>query len=395
MTNRWTALAVIFVAFLQFTMNWFAVIPALPHIAGEVGLSPVQLGSLVGAFVAGYGIAHVPAGMFAERFGLRAGLIAGAIVETGGAVLTAAGHDYGMLFLSRIVCGVGGSLFIGSAVGLTTAWFRNQELALANGLITGVAFSVGAAIGLWGLGTAIESVGWRTALSIGAAIGGATVLLLAIAFPTPPLDDVGHGANHSWASLRRVLGNVGLWRMSFAFLGGYGAYFTAVAMLPGYAVAQLHVGPVEAERIAALLLLSGIIGSFIGGWLSDKLIGIHFTFLIACILEAIALLAIPSLGATTLPIAAALIGAAAIFAFVPWVSLPGTMRASLQAADIPTAVGLMLSVVAIGGALFPPLYARLSTASPTSGWTVLGLATMGFAILGIPGRRLARATDRE
>ena len=71
MNNRWVALAIIFVSFLQFTLNWFCIIPAFGSIVGEMHLSFPQVGVIVGTFIAGYGIAHIPAGWIAERFGMR------------------------------------------------------------------------------------------------------------------------------------------------------------------------------------------------------------------------------------------------------------------------------------------------------------------------------------
>ena len=43
MTNRWAALAIIFVSFIQFTLNWFCIIPAFGSIVGEMGLSFAQV----------------------------------------------------------------------------------------------------------------------------------------------------------------------------------------------------------------------------------------------------------------------------------------------------------------------------------------------------------------
>ncbi len=387
--NRWLALAIIFASFLPFTLNWFAIIPMFPALIRDMGLSPLQIGGVVSAFVAGYGIAHVPGGMLAERLGLRAAILLGIAVEGIGVVLTATAHGYGTLLLGRLVCGVGGSIYIGSAVGLTTAWFRDRELATANGLTTGVAFSIGAAIGLFGWGLLEAAVGWRSAILAGAAVSLAALLLMVVSYPHPPVgDDVETASGHSLASLRRVIGSNRLWIMSLAFFGGYGSYFTAVAMIPGYAVAYLHVDPATGHRLGAILLLSGIVGSLLGGWLSDRVLGLLPTFLLACVIEAGALLAVPHLGVAGLEVAAGLVGASTILGFVSWIGLPGLMRSSLQLGDVPTAVGLMLTVVAIGGVILPPAYASMvERFGIAGGWNGLATASLAFALLAPLGRR--------
>ena len=386
MNNRWVALAIIFISFLQFTLNWFCIIPAFGSIIGEMGLSFPQVGVIVGTFIAGYGLAHIPAGWIAERFGIRTAMLLGIAVESIGAGVTAWAPSFETLLVGRFLCGVGGSIYIGSAVGLTTAWFRDRELATANALITGVAFTVGAAIGLFGWGPLVTSLGWREALLVGAAVGLATLALMAVVFPAP-LDrgaDVLKGEHLGADSLRRVFGNPTLWIMGLAFLGAYGSYFGAVQLLPHYAQATLNLDAGAAEGISVILLVSGIPGAFIGGWLADRVVGIVPTFLIACVLEAIALVLVPYLGLPGLEIAAATIGAATITAFVVWITIPGQHSSEFRISDIPTAAGLMLTIVAIGGAVVPPLYGQIAaTWSFAAAWGFEGIATLGFALMAV------------
>ena len=385
MHQRWVALAIIFGSFIQFTLNWFSIIPMFHGLLVDLHMTPLQLGSVISAFIAGYGIFHLPGGMLAERYGMRRALLTGIAIEGIGALLSGLTQGYALLLVGRFLCGVGGSIYIGSAVGLTTAWFRDRYLATANGLTTGVAFSLGAAIGLFGWGLLAAMIGWRSAIIVGAGISLLTWLAMLFLYPEPPAnaDDNGSGRHHSLASLRRVLGNGSLWIMSIAFLGGYGSYFAAAGLLPGYAE-QLGATPVYAEALSAVLMLSGIVGAFAGGWLADKVLGVLPTFLLGCTIEACALLAVPFLGLQLLWIAAALIGGSVIMSFVTWIGLPGLMAHRLRSSDVPTAVGLMLTVVAIGGVLVPPLYVAIAGryGAPV-GWSLEALASIAFAIVGL------------
>ena len=384
MNNRWMALAIIFASFLQFTLNWFCIIPAFVSIVGEMHLSFPQVGFIVGTFIAGYGIAHIPAGWIAERFGIRLAMLLGIAIESIGAGVSAWAPSFDTLLVGRFLCGIGGSIYIGSAVGLTTAWFRGRELATANALITGVAFTVGAAIGLFGWGFLVGTFGWRGALLIGAGIGVATLLLMAVLFPTP-VDrgaDVLMGEHLGAASLSRVFGSPTLWIMGLAFLGAYGSYFGAVQLLPHYAQATLNLDAGTAEGISVILLVSGIPGAFVGGWLADRVAGIVPTFLVACILEAAALVLVPYLGLLGLELAAAMIGAATITAFVVWITIPGQHSGDFRISDVPTAAGLMLTIVAIGGAVVPPLYGQIAaTWGFAAAWAFEGVITVAFAVL--------------
>ncbi len=301
------------------------------------------------------------------------------LLETLGVVVTAAAPDFGFLLLGRFIAGVGGSIYIGSAIGLTTAWFRDHELVTATGLITGVAFTVGAAIGLFAWGPLVTAIGWREAMYCGAAVSGFTFLAMLKLFPNPTdarAEAVG-GHHLDTASFKRIFGNRDLWLLGFSFVGTYGAYFTAAQLLPEYAQKQLGLSASAASGLGVLLLVAGIPGSFIGGWLSDRLFGVLKTFIVACIVTSVGLMLIPVSGGVGLEVLAVIIGGGAILGFVGWVSMPGLYNDRIDIADVPTAAGLMLSIVAVGGVSIPWLFGQIaSTYGYTTGW--VAIATFGI-----------------
>jgi predicted MFS family arabinose efflux permease len=360
--NRWLALTIIFLSFLPFTLNWFNIVPTFGHLVDALHLTLPQLGTLIGVFIAGYGLAHIPGGMLAEAFGVRFAMLFGIAVETLGEVLSSQVDSFTVLLAARFICGVGGSVYIGSAIGLTTAWFRDHELVMANGLITGVAFTVGAALGLYAWTDVVAHFDWRNALLIGAAVGAITFVMMLMVFPEPPGKHAQavKGSHLDGAALKRVFGNRDLWILGLSFLGGYGSYFTAAELLPAYAQQHLGLSQTQGGSIGAILLISGIPGSFIGGWLADKMFGVIPTLIGAWLIESVTLLMVPHLSASGLYVAAALIGLTAILGFVAWIAVPGLYRHSIHLADVPTACGLMLTIVAMGGVLVPSLYGKIA-----------------------------------
>jgi ACS family D-galactonate transporter-like MFS transporter len=245
---------------------------------------------------------------------------------------------------------------------LTTTRFRDDELMTVNGLIMGVAFTVDAALGLYAWATVVVHFGWRNALLIGAAVGAITFVALLVALPKPPgiHAQAAKGSHLDRAALKRVFGNRDLWILGLSFVGGYGGYFTAAELLPAYAQQHLSLGQAEADSIDVILLISGIPGSFIDGRLADKLFGIIPTIVGAWLIKSATLLMVPYLGASGLPVAAAIIGATAILGFVAWIAVPGLYRHSIHISDVPTACGLMLTIVAIGGVFALSLYGKIA-----------------------------------
>lgn len=389
MKNRWSALAIIFIAFFQFPFNWFSVVPAFGGIVGDLKITFTQVGVIAGMFIAGYGIAHIPAGWFAERYGMRAGMIFGVIVETIGTAVTALAPSYEIILVGRVLCGVGAAVTMGSAVGLVAAWFRGKELATANGIIQGVGFTIAAAAGLYGWSLVIEPLGWRQGLLIASGVGAATLVFLLAFFPTPPKgsDDVLAGHHLDKDSLRRIFGNRTLWIMGVAMLGAYGSYFSAANLLGHYAQERLKLDASSGDAIGAILFMGGIVGGVLGGWLTDKVLGRLPTFLLACFAEGAMFFLIPHLNLLGLQIAAAVVGVGLIVAFVPWVSIPGDGDSGLTLSDVPTAIGLMLSIVAVGGAVIPPLFSKIATEYGfDTAWQFQGVVTIGFALVALLAR---------
>lgn len=382
MTNRWLALTIIFFSFIPFTLNWFNVVPTFGQLAVELHLELPQIGLVVGAFIAGYGLAHIPGGLFAGAFGVRFAMLAGIAVETVGAVLSSQADSLTALLLARFICGVGGSVYIGSAIGLTTAWFREHELVTATGLVTGVAFTVGAALGLHAWAGVVNALGWREALLVGAAVGTATFVSLLFFFPEPAGDDSRgiEGGQLDRPALKRVFGNRDLWILGLSFIGAYGGYFTAAQLLPAYAQQHFGLTQQEAGALGVTLLISGIPGSFLGGWLADKVFSLIPTIVGALLAETVALAMIPHLGPFGLQVAAAVIGASGMVGFVAWIAVPGLYRERIQVADVPTACGLMLTIVAVGGVIVPALYGRIAASwGYPFAWSVV--AAISFATM--------------
>lgn len=356
-----------------------------------MGLSAVEIGGIVSAFVAGYGILHIPAGVIAERIGMRAGLTIGILVQAAGVAGTACAQDYTALLAARFLCGAGASILIGNAIGLISAWFRNYELGLANGLTGGVAFSTGAALGIYGGGALANVLNWRDALLLSAGCLGGVAILLLVALPQLPTVEVKSRPHHTHTltSLRRVLFTRRLWLIGAAYCGGYGGYLTAVAMLPDYAVRTLSIPVAEAARMSAVMMIGAILGSALGGWLADTRWGPVRTFLIAVGLETLALALVPFGDANVTLVAASLIGIGGLMAFISWIAVPGFMQARLAATDIPTAAGLMLTIVAIGAAALPLIYGEIAMrfGSPFA-WVGLAVLTIASACLVLFDRAL-------
>ena len=387
---RWTILSIISLGFFSLTLNWFDIAPAFPLIATEMDVDLPRLALLISLFLAGYGLAHIPGGLLATRVGMRATLVLGVLVEGAAGVLSGLAHDYPMLAFCRVLAGIGGSIFIAVAFGAVTVWFEGRELTLALGIAGGAAFSIGAAVGLY-LWTFVQAaLGWHVSLVLGGALGIGTAVVTAVGFRTPAGAVTLHGVAVSGSAVRRVLFHRDLWVYGLALLGGYGAYFTASQLLAEYAVQSRGLSAGQAGLLAALIGLAGIPGSVLGGLLADRSRHTRRFVVAPLVLVALLLALVPVVPAALLWVLGIGIGFFLIFGFAAWSSVPGRV-AGIAHEHLGTAIGLMLTIAAVGGFLVPVGFGLVAaTAGFPAAWSYLAAVSLGFALIGLAGRSVSR-----
>jgi len=382
--NRWVALSLLIAAVVQFALNWFDITACFGAVAAEMHLSFSNIGLLAGVFLIGYGVFHLPTGVLTARYGMQATLIAGCIVQLIGTGLSAYAPNFTWLLAARILSGVGGSIVIGTAIGLAAAWFRRGNVGLATSSLTGVAFTLGACAGIYGWIPLVHAFGWRLALCLGGVISLAILVMLVVFDLTPQeVDLAGATASHADLSgLRRVFKSKNVWLWGAANFGAYGVYGTAAQLMPRYAQHHLSASAGQSAIVSLLLLVSGLPASLVTGWYLDAKRPLKPFFLFACAACGLALIGVPYLSLEYLDALAALLGFMLIAANALWFSIPALYPADVAVEDIPAAIGLMLTMGAIGGFVNPLLFAKLSDSYGfTVAWTVVGFAVIGFSLL--------------
>jgi MFS family permease len=264
-------MVVLAAGFVMMTVNWFAISPTFGQVRTAFHVSIPQLGLLVSIFVAGYGILHIPAGLLATRIGLRTTLVVGLGLEGITAALSGLANSYWLLMVLRILCGAGTGIYAAVGIAAMSVWFTRRFHALALGVISAT-FGVGAALGLYIWSDLVTALGWRAALIIGGAITILVTIVIGVVYRVPPTSSARlAGTRLTRAAVRQTLGNLRLWRYGFAFLGGYGAYFAASQLLGTYTHDSGRFTTSQASIAALLIAVTGVPGSLLIGWLSDRL----------------------------------------------------------------------------------------------------------------------------
>lgn len=258
---------------------------ANPEIRAEFHLSAAQFGALQSAWSLSFAIAQIPVGLLVDRLGpgmlLGLSLILWSIAVAGGGLVA----SYMRLLMARAVLGVTESPAYPAAVRVTSNWFQVRDRGTPTGVFN-MGANIGTAIAPPLLTALMLLAGWRFMFFAMGIVGiGASVVWFWL-YRDPgkalldPADVVYLAANKSgrggapitvrqWSRLFRFRTT---WAMvSGAFCSGYGLWMY-VTWLPGYLEGQQHISIARTGYVASIPLVCSIIGSFCGGYASDRLV---------------------------------------------------------------------------------------------------------------------------
>lgn len=170
---RWVILALmvccfVFTFFVRFTWP-----PLIPVVVPVLGMKMTQAGAYMSAFYLGYIITQVPAGILADRFGVRVILALSLIIE--GISTFGMGYitTYDSGFALRVITGLGAGAVYSACARSLMEWFPAQERGTAFGIMLG-APSAGIVLSSVIVPPLNTAVGWAGAFKL---VGIATILV--------------------------------------------------------------------------------------------------------------------------------------------------------------------------------------------------------------------------
>lgn len=239
----------------------------LPLITTDLRLSDAQAGSLASAFMIVYMLAAPPIAWLADTRG-RKPWIAGGVaiwsVATGAAALAG---SFTSLFVSRTVVGIGEACYGAISPSFVAERFSPKRRGTALAIFS-LAIPVGSALGYAGGGMLGQAIGWRHAFWV---VGLPGLLLAALCLLLP--NDPPHKATPPALAGYREVWSVRTFRlitfagagMTFA-LGGFAVWMpTFFHRSWGLSVGDAGL------RFGAVTVAAGLLGSLVGGLLSDRL----------------------------------------------------------------------------------------------------------------------------
>jgi len=280
---QWTAMALITAAIALNYMDRSTLAVGNIKIRQEFGLNATEIGALQSAWSVTYAFCQVPIGFFLDRLGPR--YLVGAALLLWSVAQAAGGFagSYMQLLWSRVALGVTECPAFPAAVRITSDWFDVKDRGAPTGLFNSGG-SIGPAIAPPLLTVLMLTFGWRVMFTTMGAVGvlGSIVWFLLYRDPKKvrltKQDEAYLHANRAarrkvaarnWGRLFRFQSTWGL--ILAAFCTGYATWMYQT-WLPGYLEMEQHVSIARTGLLASIPLISSIVGSWIGGCASDRLV---------------------------------------------------------------------------------------------------------------------------
>ena len=271
--RRWTIVWLLFAASVINYYDRQTLSYALPLLAREFDLDPLQQGVLSSAFFWSYALMQIPMGLVADRVNLR-WLYAGAFALWSFAQgLTGFAGSVTMLLGCRVLLGIGEAIYLVGGTKVVSLLFSLSQRGLPCGL-----FDAGTRTGLvlegLTIGWLLQTLGWRTTFVILGLVAFAWLIPWFLATPTRMRDTAPstQPALPSWSQIGSLLGNRDLLGVLLGFFCFDYFWYLLITWLPSYLVNVRHLTILKAGIYASLPFLVFGVCQPLGGWIADRLI---------------------------------------------------------------------------------------------------------------------------
>ena len=363
---------VLFLTWLLFGMyyvNRFNYSPMIPLLKADLGISNTQAGWLMALFFISYTIFQLPSGFLGDRFGPRKVLTCGAVISIAGNLIFSQATSFGILSLGQLTNGLGQSMGWTSSLKLIVSWFPRSRRATAIGFFA-TCVSGGSSVGIRLSGLLGDHLGWRSSFIIPPVLMAMVALLFWMMVKDNPrekgLPDFDDETllerqieNDPRTRLSLVLTNRMLWSVALVYFCFVYVQFGCLVWTPSFLKEGYAMSVDRASTISALVLLPGVFGSPLAGFLSDHYFGGRRKPLILIGMFILALATFLLSRNVSITLAAGLLTIVGLMIIMPDVLLAAYPSDILSRKLSATGMGFLTTFTSIAGIITTPLSGKI------------------------------------
>jgi MFS family permease len=280
------AVAALVVTRIVYAVNWLNIGAIFVLMGPDLGAGVSGLGSVTSLFYVGLGLAQVPGGLLAARWGPKKVAALGIFVSSFAVLGTSVSSSVPEIAALRFVVGVGMALVFAPAVVLVARLLRGGRSGLGVGLFNS-AYDAGGLVGLFGWVVIATAMGWRPSLAISGGLGVLTGILVLLYVPRD------EGRTDFVVRTKALTGILGNRQLIFLGLGtlGLGLGNVVIQTFMGYYLVHAYgLSPSIAEAITSMVVVLPIFTAVVAGRHYDRTAKPKLMMVASLVVSSVALL---------------------------------------------------------------------------------------------------------
>lgn len=281
---RWVIFASVIFAYLIMASQRTAPGLITDQLMNDFNVTATTIGLLSSIQFFVYTSLQIPMGIFVDRYGPNFFLITGAMLTGIGTIAYSLGTHEVVLFLARIITGVGDATIWVSLVLILSQWFHAKEFSRLIG-VAGMTGSLGFLLATVPFSTFVDLHGWRISfLSIGILLCLIGILLYILLVKKPKqafLKKQEIQTEKTLVLLRRIFSSRQAWALfmcHFGVVGGYIGFIGSWAV--PYGMNLYGMSRLDASQLIMISLVGALIGAPLIGWVSSRLEKIKLPYVV-------------------------------------------------------------------------------------------------------------------
>ncbi|MEQ8201665.1 MAG: MFS transporter [Syntrophomonadaceae bacterium] len=254
-------------------------------LTAAFNIAPTAIGLFGSMYFYAYAIGQLPAGILADKWGIRNTMSVFVLLAGIGAIMFGMSQTFSMALVARFLVGLGVGFIYVPAMKFLADWFRKNEFATYSGVLLAVG-NIGSLASTAPLVALIAAIGWRNSMtSVGIASLVVCVLLFLVVRNKPvdvggatveEIQDLPPANPHPIgiaASVGALVKSYTFWTVAVMFFVLYGTImgFQGLWASP-YLMNVYGLTKAEAGKILMMIPIGMIFGCPISGIIADKVI---------------------------------------------------------------------------------------------------------------------------
>lgn len=268
LSNRWAILTALFVARISMGFQFQSIASVTPFLIDDLGLSYVEIGTLIGVFMLPGVFLALPGGYLGKRFGDKRICWFGLGLMAVGGVVLGVSDSYTLAIVGRLISGVGAVIFNVVITKMVADWFAGKEIITAMGVILG-SWPFGIAVALVVQSAVASAYSWEAVMYLTALACAVSFGMVVTLYRNPPnfLEEA-WGAVNSFTIPWREFLPVSMAGLAWGFFNIGMVLFFSFA--PGLLTDQ-GMSKIDAGTVVSISLWINIVSVPLGAYLVERI----------------------------------------------------------------------------------------------------------------------------